>query len=247
MCYHISNTKKDPRKLEDRFEATFEFPEAYEPYYHFNGWESKNLYIIRQEDPEGIDFASWGLLPSYYDLSQRTEFLKKTNTLNATRERLFESQLYSQFVEWQRCLIIADGLFEPHKNQDVKGSIPYYFQKENRGLFAFAGVYSVIDDGDTPLYSASIITTEANPLFKEIHNSPNSKGSYRMPLILDPSDEYEWLNCNNNLDTVKTLLHTFTKEEISAHSVSQDIFKRVESNRPDILNKVDYPELNTLF
>ncbi|CAM1355825.1 SOS response-associated peptidase [Tenacibaculum halocynthiae] len=240
MCYHISNTKKVPRKLEDRFNATFEYPEAYESYYHFNGWETKNLYIIRQEDPETIDFASWGLLPSYYDLSKRSEFLRKTNTLNATRERLFESQLYSQFINWQRCLIIADGLYEPHKDPGVKGSIPYYFQMENHQLFAFAGVYSVIDDGINPLYSASLITTEANPLFKKIHNSPNSKGSYRMPLILDQSDEYEWLHCDDNQDTIKTLLHTFTKNEIEAFSVSQDIFKRVDSNRSDILQPVSY-------
>lgn len=107
-------------------------------------------------------------------------------------------------------------------------------------MFAFAGVYSVIDEGDTPLYSASIITTEANPMFKEIHNSPNSKGSYRMPLILDPSDEYEWLHCNNDTDTIKRLLHTFTKEPLETYLVSQDIFKRVDSNREGILNPVSY-------
>lgn len=186
MCYHISNTKPKAKELEDRFEATFEFPEIYEPYYHFNGWETKNLYIIRQDDPETIDVASWGLLPSYYDLSERSSFLKRTNTLNATKERLFESQLFSQFIEWQRCLIIADGLYEPHKNPEVKGSIPYYFKKQNHGLFAFAGVYSVIDDGHTPLYSASIITTEANPMFKEIHNSPNSKGELSYAINFRP-------------------------------------------------------------
>ena len=247
MCYHISNTKKNHRELEDRFEATFEYPEVYEPYYHFNGWDTKNLYIIRQEDPETIDVASWGLLPTNYDLYGRSEFLRKTNTLNATRERLFESQLFNQFISWQRCLIIADGLYEPHKDDRVKGSIPFYFKLNEHKLFAFAGIYSVIEDGDTPLFSASIITTEANPLFKKIHNSPNTKGSYRMPLILDPTDEYDWLNCNDNEDTIKTLLNTFTKEEIEAYSVSQDIFKRVDSNREDIIKEYHYQELNGLF
>lgn len=247
MCFHLSNTKKDYRKLEDRFEATFEYPEVYEPYYHFNGWETKNLYIIKQDDPETIDFASWGLLPTNYDISLRSDFLKKTNTLNATRERLFESQLFSQFIKWQRCLIIADGLFEPHKNENVKGSIPFYFHLKDKELFAFAGIYSVIDDGINSMYSASIITTEANPLFKKIHNSPNKQGSYRMPLILDKTDEYDWLNCNDNEDEINTLLHTFTKSEIEAYSVSQDIFKRIESNRKDIINSVNYSELKISF
>jgi putative SOS response-associated peptidase YedK len=248
MCFHLSNTKKKPKELEDRFKATFEYPEVYEPYYHFNGWETKNLYIIRQEDPETIDFASWGLLPTNYDISKRKKFLIKTNTLNATRERLFESNLYSQFIDWQRCLIIADGLYEPHKVVGSKGSFPHYFKNSDSSLFAFAGIYSVIDDGDTPLYSASLITTEANSLFKEIHNSPNKLGSYRMPLILDESDEYEWLNCNNDRDTVNTLLHTFTKKEMINYPVSKDLYKNnVNTNRERIIERVDYNELNTLF
>ncbi|XRE42380.1 hypothetical protein ACIVBQ_000584 [Tenacibaculum discolor] len=240
MCYHISNTKENYRNLEDRFEATFEFPEVYEPYFHFNGWENKNLYIIRQEDPETIDFAKWGLLPTYYDLSKRSTFLRKNNTLNATRERLFKSPLFNQFIDWQRCLIIADGCFEPHKSDNVKGSVPFYFQTKEHTLFAFAGIYSVIDDGASPIYSASIITTEANPLFKKIHNSPNKQGSYRMPLILDPNDEYDWLHSGNDLETIKTLLNTFTKEELKTYPVSQDIFKRVDSNHSDILIPFTY-------
>ncbi|CAL2077302.1 Abasic site processing protein [Tenacibaculum sp. 190524A02b] len=244
MCFHISNTKKNPKALEDRFDATFEHPEVYEPYYHFNGWETKQLYIIRQEDPETIDFASWGVLPTNYDLSQRSNFLRKTNTLNATRERIYESNLFSQFIDWQRCLIIADGLFEPHKNENIKGSIPYYFKHKDESLFAFAGIYSEIDDG---LFSASIITTEANPMFKEIHNSPNKLGSYRMPLILDPSDEYEWLHCNNDRDIVNTLLHTFTKKEIESYSVSQDVFKRVDSNKKNIIEPVSYDGIKSYF
>ncbi|WP_348702321.1 SOS response-associated peptidase family protein [Tenacibaculum sp. 190524A02b] len=77
-------------------------------------------------------------------------------------------------------------------------------------------------------------------MFKEIHNSPNKLGSYRMPLILDPSDEYEWLHCNNDRDIVNTLLHTFTKKEIESYSVSQDVFKRVDSNRENIIEPVKF-------
>lgn len=248
MCFHISNTKKKPEVLENRFDAVFEYPEAYDPYYHFNGWETKNLYIITQDRPDIIQFSSWGLLPTNYDLSKRKDFLIRTNTLNATRERLFESNLYSQFINEQKCLIIADGLYEPHKVANVKGSFPYYFKHQDHSLFAFAGVYSVIDDHSiNPLYSASIITTEANPLFKEIHNSPNKKGSYRMPLILDKDDEYDWLWSTKD-DDIKTLLHSFNKREMVAYPVSKDLFSnKIDSNRPDILNRIEYDVLNTLF
>ena len=246
MCFHLSNTKKNPEELEHRFDAVFEYPDQYEPYYHFNGWETKNLYIITQDNPDTIQLASWGLLPTNYDLSNRKDFLIKTNTLNATKERLFDSRLYSQFINHQKCLIIADGLYEPHKVTGVKGSIPYYFRYKDRSLFAFAGLYSEVEDKKQSL-SATIITTEANKQFKEIHNSPNKFGSYRMPLVLDRNDEYDWLWSTKNND-IEELLNTFTKKKFDAYSVSRDLFSnKVNSNREGIIEEVQYPELNTLF
>jgi putative SOS response-associated peptidase YedK len=244
MCFHISNTKK-VTEVEDRFDVRFEMPEIYNPYYHFNGFEKKYLYVILQDDPYYIEPAYWGLIPNEVDISKRSEFLNRTNTLNATSERLFTSSLFSQFIHNQRCLIVADGLYEPHKVGGVKGSFPHYFKYVDGGLFAFAGIYSELDDG---LFTASIITTEANPLFKEIHNSPNKLGSYRMPLILDEKDEFEWLNPNLNEAQIKEILFTFTSKEFEAYPVHKDVFNsRVKSNRPDIIERVYYDELNTLF
>lgn len=241
MCYHISVTKKHRKSLEERFDAMFDTPESYEPYFHFNGWESKNLYIVKQEDPETIVTAKWGVLPAAHDISKRSDFLKKRNTLNATRERLFESPLFSQLIGWQRCLVIADGLFEPHKNQDIKGSIPYYFSLQERALFAFAGLFSEHRSEAGLQTAASIITTEANDLFKRIHNTPNTLGSYRMPLVLNKEDEYEWLACRNNGSTIAKILDTAPQQQFHAYPVSQDIFKRKDSNHDGILARVSYP------
>ena len=238
MCYHISLTKPE-KKIEDTFNAQYNIPLAFEPYYHFNGWETKHLSIIKQDDETLIDLAIWGVLPSFFDLSERNNFLIKTNTLNATAERLFTSNLFNQFITWQKCIIIADGFYEPHTTPEAK--IPYYFKEKNHNLFAFAGIYSVIDDhSSTPIYSASIITREANDFFKSIHNSPNKQGSYRMPLILDPRDYYDWLNATDE-DEIKTLLHTFTKQEITAYPVSRDLFKtKIDTNNPEILKEVPF-------
>lgn len=236
MCYHISNTKTE-KQIENHFDAQFNVKSSFEPYFHFNGWENKNLAIIKQDDETLIDLATWGVLPTFYDLSQRNQFLIKTNTLNATAERLYQSNLYSQFINWQKCIIIADGFFEPHTTADGN-KVPYFFKEKNHSLIAFAGIYSVIDDDpSTPIYSASIITKEANGFFKEIHNKPNKQGSYRMPLILDPSNYWDWLHTSNEND-IKTLLHTFTKQEITAYPVSKNLFKnKVDSNKPYILEQ----------
>jgi putative SOS response-associated peptidase YedK len=240
MCYHTSLTKQE-NQISAVFDAVYNDPNSYEPYYHFNGWENKNLSIIKQDDETIIDLATWGVLPSNFDLSKRTQFLAKTNTLNATKERLFDSNLYSQFIQFQKCIIIADGFFEPHTAHGTNEKIPFYFKEKNNNLFAFAGMYSIIDDNvSTPIYAASIITTEANPFFKKIHNKPNKKGSYRMPLILDPKDYWDWLHTSNE-DEIKTLLHTFTKQEITAYPVSKDLFKTsVNTNNSKILKEIPF-------
>jgi len=240
MCYHTSLTQQE-NQITAVFDAVYNEPNSYEPYYHFNGWENKYLSIIKQDNESIIDLATWGVLPTNFDLSKRTQFLAKTKTLNATKERLFDSNLYSQFIQYQKCIIISDGFFEPHTVSATNEKIPYYFKEKNNNLFAFAGIYSVIDDDiSSPIYSASIITIEANPFFKEIHNKPNKLGSYRMPLILDPTDYWDWLHTSNE-DETKMLLNTFTKQELTAHPVSKDLFKTsIDTNLPTILNKVEF-------
>ncbi|WP_445748021.1 SOS response-associated peptidase family protein [Polaribacter sp.] len=128
----------------------------------------------------------------------------------------------------------------------VKRKVPYYFKEKNHNLFAFAGVYSVIDDNsERPIYSASIITTEANKTFKEIHNKPNKLGSYRMPLILDPSNYWEWLH-ESEEKNIKELVNTFTNQEIVTYPVSQDLFSnKINTNTPSIIKEV--PIQNGLF
>jgi putative SOS response-associated peptidase YedK len=240
MCFHISLTKSF-KDIEEQSKMVFNDSVSFESYFHFNGWETKNLAIVKQGAPKLIENATWGLLPTQYELTKRKAFILKTNTLNATKERLFESNLYSQFIKQQKCLIFADGLFEPHSAVGIQKKIPYYFKEKNHNLIAFAGVYSVIHStASKPIYSASIITTEANSMFKEIHNTPNKNGSYRMPLILDPSNYWDWLQTSKE-ESINELLNTFTKQEIVNYPVSTDLFSaKIDSNSSRILNEVKY-------
>jgi putative SOS response-associated peptidase YedK len=242
MCFHASLTKEE-KAIEKRFKIAAESLDGYKPYYHFNGFEQKHLYIIKQNEDDVLTPSYWGLMPEDSNIYGRTGFLKKTNTLNARAERLFDSPLFKTPTFENRCLILADGFFEPH-SRDNK-SFPHYIRYKNKELFAFAGIYTELYDD---LYTASIITTLANPFFKEIHNKKNRLGEYRMPLVLDEKDEFEWLNTNLNEAQIRELLFTFTSEEFEAYPVSKDVFKKdVVSDRANILQEVNYDELNTLF
>lgn len=234
MCFHISNTKK-ATKVEDAFNARFEDINNYEPYYHFNGWETKSLYIIKSDETHLIEPAFWGILPDDYSIKARSPFLKKTNTLNARNDNVLHSRLYSQFIEDQRCLIIADGFFEPHQYNGV--SYPFYITPKNDAFFAFAGVYSETLEGD---FTASIITCEATKSMSEIHNKKSKRGDFRMPLVLENYNE--WLEGDYN-----HILKSKTDFEFNTYPVSKDLFSnKVNSNVESILNKVEFKQ-NDLF
>ncbi|WP_053971140.1 SOS response-associated peptidase [Mangrovimonas sp. ST2L15] len=242
MCYHISLTKTK-EEIKERF---YVFPEAldvYKPFFHRNGFEKEYIYIIKDIEPYNFTPAYWGMLPENFEIFQRDDFLRKTNTLNARAMHLFESPLFRKPLEYNRCLIIADGFFEPH--QFNGNNYPHYIRCKDRSLFSFAGIYTELDDD---IYTVSLITTVANDFFKEIHNKKNKHGEYRMPLILDEKDEIDWLDPDLPFQEVMELLFSFTNKDFEAYTVSKDVMNsRVMSNRKDVLEPVVYPELNTLF
>ena len=64
-------------------------PLEYQNYYHLNGFTYGNLYIIKMDEPESIYPASWGLVPDWA-IEDSVNFRKKSNTLNARCETIFE-------------------------------------------------------------------------------------------------------------------------------------------------------------
>lgn len=242
MCYHISLTKKD-ETIRKRFDIAQSDLKGYKPFYHRNGFEQEVIYIIKDVEPFKLTPAYWGMLPESHNINQRSAFLKKSNTLNARAEGLFESALFNKPIENNRCLIIADGFFEPHGFNGQ--NYPHYIKYKDNTIMGIAGIYTKLD---VDVFTVSLITTLANDYFKNIHNKRNSLGEYRMPLVLDESDEFDWLNTHSQIQHVNELLHFFTNKEFKSYTVSKDVMNsHVNSNYSNILNKVDYQALQTLF
>ena len=246
MCYHISLTK-DEKAIEKHSKAKYNYSNIHKPYFNFdaiksvfNDNEINKLSIIKQDDPDIIDFAIWQLLPTDFNTSLRHDFWKKSKTLNATSERLFTSPLFSQFIKWQKCIILVDGFYEPHTT-NFKEKIPFYIKEKNNNIFALAGIYSEIQSTESlPLYSTTIITKEATSFFKEIHNTPNSKGSYRMPFILDEKNYWDWLHIYDE-EEIKNLITKDSEQEFISYPVSNDLYKRkLDTNNKRILNEVSF-------
>lgn len=240
MCFESSLIKKK-RLIEEYFKATFIPSYYYEPYYHVSGFQYPELQIIKLDDPYTIHPATWGLIPSWGE-TDVSSFRKKYNTLNAKSETLLQSNMYQESARENRCLIIADGFFEPHHINNI--SYPYYCFipsekfEDGKDLFAYTGIYSELDDGT---FCCSILTTEANEFFAEIHNKKK-----RMPLIIDDSYIKDWLQPDLTDSQINEILHSCdTQKKFDAYQVSRNLYKRgINHNHPGILKKV---ERNTLF
>ena len=243
MCYSTA-LRKQKKQIEQRLlnQISAKFPQAtnYNPYYHLNGFTHGNLQIITMEDQETINSAQWGLIPNWASHNPEA-FRKKSNTLNARAESIFEKASYKDSAESKRCLILADGFFEPHHENGQ--AIPYFCYQPSTefpegDLFLFAGLYSEIDD---ETLTATILTAEANDFFAEIHN----KGK-RMPLILDALHYADWLDDGTTNQTINEIMATGNdKKEFKVHPVSRDFYKKgIDTNKSYIIEPV---KKNTLF
>ncbi|MDX1653417.1 MAG: SOS response-associated peptidase family protein, partial [Brumimicrobium sp.] len=70
----------------------------------------------------------------------------------------------------------------------------FLISSRNERIFSLAGLFDTWFDKDKNIdrKTFTLLTTEANPLMAEIHNSKK-----RMPLILQPGTEIEWLHQGN--------------------------------------------------
>lgn len=189
MCYH-SQITLSAQKLEHRFKAKFENGSAFHPAV-YNGFQHPKTPVITNLKKDVIQLYDWGLIPHW---SKDKSIQSKT--LNARMETIHEKASFREVVH-NRCLVLADGFYE-WKWLDSKGKNKqkYFISLPNQEAFAFAGLFSHWTDQSTGevLQTYTILTTEANELMSEIHNTKK-----RMPIILNRHDEQDWLAGENDI------------------------------------------------
>ncbi len=168
----------------------------------YNICPSQDCLLIRTVDgKKKCDKLSWGFKPGWS---------KYNPLINAKAENLFDSKMFKASVMRKRCLIIADGFYEPKGASGTKNRPWYLFEYENKQSFAMAGIW--IDSG------FAIITCAANSIVGPIHT--------RMPLILDPADWDRWLDpdVQEHLE-LADLLQSREYDGLAAYEVSNFVKK----------------------
>ncbi len=143
-------------------------------------------FIYQSVDKRVLGNALWGLIPSW---SKDKSF--SGNTFNARSETVSEKPSFREAYKQRRCLIPANAYYEWEKlsvNGKLAGKQPYSIQRQDKALFAFAGLYEYWTDSqsDEKILSCSIVTLEAYSKINHIHP--------RMPLILSGEHYQNWLD-----------------------------------------------------
>jgi putative SOS response-associated peptidase YedK len=168
--------------------------------------------IIRSQSGNSAELMRWGFVPSW-----AKDIKIGYKLINARAESVFDKPMWRSAVEHHRCLVPARGFYEWKAQEGSKIKQPFYIHPKDQNLFAFAGLWSTHKDIEGyELKSFSILTTGPNKEMAEVHS--------RMPVILKPSDETQWLE--PSLDTkeaINAFLHPYEDNKLDLYMVSPDV------------------------
>ncbi|MDQ0719829.1 putative SOS response-associated peptidase YedK [Paenibacillus sp. W4I10] len=199
-----------------------------------NGFEYKPNYnaapmqyiptVIGSKEGNRLGSLRWGLV-----LTWAKDDKIGNKMINARAETLAEKPAFKRLISSKRCIIPTNGFYEWRKEGTVKTPLRI-LMKDDR-LFSLAGLYDTWTDPDgKKLSTCTIITTEPNNLMEDIHN--------RMPVILRPEDEAEWLGRDNDdVQSLLGLLKPYQASEMRAYEVPKEV-GNVRNNNEGLINEV---------
>jgi putative SOS response-associated peptidase YedK len=238
LCYHTS-LARTADYLEKRFQAKFEQPNLFEPIYHSSGFSAPHHPVISNEAAHSIQFFQWGLIPFWTKDETAAERIR-TSTLNARAETIHKKPSFRASIMTKHCLVLVDGFYE--WREEGKKKYPYYISLTSNDAFALAGIWDRwLNKATGEVRSTfSIITTKANSLLEQIHNTRK-----RMPVILRREDEREYLDASLHASEIDGLLQPYNDKEMQAHTVSRLISaKGVNTNVPEVMREFKYEGLD---
>lgn len=232
MCYNTSYLTKKQYKYAQRYGASAQEVEElkeqlnnFDKKYFASGFSHPNLPVLTDENPHAIQPYSWGLIPFWAKDTQSAVKLSN-QCLNARGESIFEKPAFRQSAKSKRCLITCiDGFYE-YYHLDGK-TYPYFIKLKKDEPMTFAGLWDRWENKEEGLvrYTVTIVTTAANKLMKKIHNNPKREnGDSRMPVILPPELERDWLKPiadKVDKDMLQELIKPYPDELMEAYTVRQ--------------------------
>jgi putative SOS response-associated peptidase YedK len=177
----------------------------------YNIAPSQPIAVVRRDgDRRRLGLLRWGLVPAWAGpAGPRPQ-------INARSETAARLPTFRDALSARRCLVPADAFYEWRREVGSRSRQPFQIQMKDGGLFAFAGIWEPSHEEEAALPTCAILTTEPNPLVREIHD--------RMPVILPPADYDRWLDpATRSAAALRSLLRPFPAEAMTAHAVGRAV------------------------
>lgn len=189
---------------------------SWEPRYNIAPSQLNPVVMAADDQGKHLVTMKWGLVPNWAK-EPKTSF----STINARAETITQKPAFRKLLTGKRCLVPASGYFEWAASE---GKQPYRVQvtgddnddgNHEAQIMAMAGLYDVWKGQyGEPLLTYTIITTEASPSIRGLHE--------RMPVILSREDEEAWLDPGmNETARLLSLLRPYPDTQISAYRVGR--------------------------
>ena len=180
MCGRFSRTTP-PERFAEMAQAQCDLDDLPPRYNILPGQPVLACRVDPAEERE-LTLLRWPYIPPF-EKQPKTRY----STINAKAETLASSRLWRFPFRHSRCLIAADGFFEP-RDTGEKRKPQYYFHRRDGQPFFMAGLWGRWEppEGGEGFDSCAIVTTEPNKVVGEIHP--------RMPAILPAEAWGLWLD-----------------------------------------------------
>lgn len=189
--------------LENTF--NLKLPSDYAP--SFNAAPTHRLPVILQKDNSRVCLFQWGYISK---LSNNKSISPKLFNLPAGNA--FSRQMYRQILQFNRCVILADG-FYTWKQIGKKQKVPYFCYLNKRQPFGIAGVWEADEDLEgNALDSFNMLTVSATHQLREYQED--------MPALLKPEEIKQWLQSDTDLPAAEAILKQISARELQLHAVS---------------------------
>jgi len=154
----------------------------------YNIAPTQDVATIREDAEQGRELAAlrWGLVPFW-----AKDPSIGNRMINARAETVAEKPAFRAAYRRRRCLVLADGFYEWHKEGD--GKTPYFITRASGEPFAFAGLWEnwQSKESDESIQSATLLTAAADNFMASLH--------HRMPVILVPETADRWLGGDDDV------------------------------------------------
>ena len=155
----------------------------------YNIAPTQYIAAIREDADDGreLTMLRWGLVPFW-----AKDPSIGNRMINARAETVAEKPAYRAAWRRRRCLVLADGFYEWHK--EGSGKTPYYISSSDGEPFAFAALWENWHSkvSDESIQSTTLITTAANDFMASLH--------HRMPVVLGAEAAGRWLAGDDDLN-----------------------------------------------